>query len=104
MLTYVARTAPELIFSLAALAFGKVTVAQTAVIGSIFSNNLLILGICFLVAAWGKDLQQFPRELILTNFRLLMIALGSLVMVATLVSYSEGQCRDRTVSIGNRRY
>lgn len=83
-------TAPELIFSIVALAYGKITVAQTAVIGATLSNNLLILGLCLLAATWEKDLDKLPVVLILTNFRLLLIALGSLVMVATFVSFSEG--------------
>lgn len=91
----VASTAPELIFSLVALALGEVTVVQTAVMGSILSNTLLVLGICFVAAAWDQDIDDLPRDVILTNSRLLLIALGSLVMVTTFVSYHAGESLSR---------
>jgi Ca2+:H+ antiporter len=80
-----------LIFSIAALATGKISVAQTAVIGSILSNTLLVLGLCYLAATWDGDMEDFPQEVLLTNSRLLLIALGSLVTVASLVTYNSGR-------------
>ena len=64
--------------------------AQTAVIGSILSNTLLVLGLCYLAATWDNDMEDFPQEVLLTNSRLLLIALGSLVTVASLVTYNNG--------------
>ena len=64
---------------------------QTSVMSSILSNTLLVLGICLVAAAWDEDIGELPHELVLTNSRLLLIALGSLVMVATFVSYHAGQ-------------
>jgi Ca2+:H+ antiporter len=76
--------------SIAALATGKISVAQTAVVGSILSNTLLVLGLCHLAATWDSDMEDFPREVLLTTSRLLLIALGGLVTVASLVTYNTG--------------
>lgn len=84
-------TIPELIFSLVALALGEVSLVQTAVMGSILSNTFFILGVCFMATAWDSDIDNLPRELILTNSRLLVIALGSLVIVTTFMSYHKGE-------------
>lgn len=79
-----------MIFALVAVGLEKVSVVQTAVVGAILSNNLLVLGLCFIVAGWESDIDCFPRILAVTNARLQLIALGGLVAVSTLVSYGKG--------------
>lgn len=54
-------TIPELIFSLVALAIGEVSLVLTAIMGSILSNTLFVLGVCFMAAAWDSDIDNLPR-------------------------------------------
>jgi Ca2+:H+ antiporter len=53
---------PELLISLFALQAGLVTVVQTALIGSILANTLLVLGLAFLFGGLRNGPQQFASD------------------------------------------
>ena len=50
---------PELFISLFALRAGLVVLVQTALIGSILANSLLVLGLAFLAGGWRYGLMRF---------------------------------------------
>ena len=52
---------PELFISIFALQAGLVVVVQTALIGSILANTLLVLGLAFLVGGLRHGTQTLPR-------------------------------------------
>jgi Ca2+:H+ antiporter len=53
---------PELFISIFALQAGLVTVVQTALIGSILANSLLVLGLAFLLGGLRHGTQAFASE------------------------------------------
>jgi Ca2+:H+ antiporter len=73
----------ELILALFVLASGHPNVVKGQITGSIIGNSLLGLGLCAVVAGWGRARQSFPREragilsslLILSTIALLLPAL-----------------------------
>ena len=70
---------PELFVGIFALRAGLVTVVQSALIGSILANSLLVLGLAFLVGGLRNGTQRFASE----SPR--MIATLTLLAVAALV-------------------
>ena len=85
----ISRSTPELIFSIVALTRGETLIVQTAVIGAILLNSLLVLGFCFVMAGWHGSIEDFPQSLTRANSQMLMIALGSLIMPAAFVAWSK---------------
>ena len=83
------RSTPELIFSMVALQRGETLIVQTAVIGAILLNSLLVLGFCFVMAGWHGSIEDLPQSLTQANSQMLMIALGSLIMPAAFVAWSK---------------
>ncbi len=53
---------PELLVSFFALQAGLVTVAQSAIVGSILANTLLVMGLAFVFGGWKNGNQRFPSE------------------------------------------
>ncbi|MGI8551504.1 MAG: calcium:proton antiporter, partial [Dehalococcoidia bacterium] len=75
---------PELFFGIFALRAGLITVVQATIVGSILGNNLLVLGLAFIVGGLRHGTQKFrsePPKLIAT---LMLLAVSALV-VPTLV-------------------
>ena len=85
------RNGPELIFAITALLQNETTIVQTAITGSVLSSSLFVLGICFVIGGWDRDIKEFPRAVVRANTQLLMIALGSLVLPIAYESWSEGK-------------
>jgi Ca2+:H+ antiporter len=77
---------PELFVVLFALNAGEVTVAQTALIGSVFANGLLVLGLVIVVGARQapdgvmRFRQRLPRDtatlMLLTSFIIVLVGLS----------------------------
>lgn len=70
---------PELFVGIFALRAGLITVVQSALIGSILANSLLVLGLAFLVGGLRHGTQRFGSE------APRMIAILTLLAVAALV-------------------
>jgi Ca2+:H+ antiporter len=77
---------PELFVVLFALNAGEVTVAQTALVGSVFANGLLVLGLVIVVGARQapdgvmRFRQRLPRDtatlMLLTSFIIVLVGLS----------------------------
>jgi Ca2+:H+ antiporter len=84
---------PELFISIFALRAGLVTVVQTALIGSILSNSLLVLGLAFVVGGLKNGVQRFdrgPAQMISTLTLLAVAALALPSLTALLHTPAEG--------------
>src|SRR5205085_4993297 len=73
---------PELLISLFALQAGLVTVVQTALIGSILANTLLVLGLAFLFGGLRNGPQQFASDRPRMIAVLLLLATAALAIPA----------------------
>jgi Ca2+:H+ antiporter len=71
---------PELFIGFFALKAGLLAVVQAAIIGSILSNILLVLGLAFLVGGLKHGPQRFDSSRARTSTVLMVLATGALVM------------------------
>jgi calcium/proton exchanger (cax) len=71
---------PELFISIYALRAGLVVVVQTALIGSILANTLLVLGLAFLVGGLRHGTQSFHAPAVRTMATLLLLAVAALAI------------------------
>lgn len=71
---------PELFISIFALRAGLVVVVQTALIGSILANSLLVLGLAFFVGGLRHGRQHFGTETTRMTAMLLMLSVASLAI------------------------
>ncbi|KAL0080454.1 calcium/proton exchanger [Phycomyces blakesleeanus] len=80
--------AVELIISIIALTKNLVVVVQASMLGSIISNLLLVLGMCFIGGGLKFKEQSFNVTVAQTSASLLFIAVSSLVVPAAFYSSS----------------
>jgi Ca2+:H+ antiporter len=71
---------PELFVAIFALRAGLVGVVQAAIVGSVLSNALLVLGFAFLLGGLKNGVQHFPAEEPRMNAILLLLAIFALVI------------------------
>ncbi len=71
---------PELFIGFFALKAGLVAVVQAAIIGSILSNILLVLGLAFVVGGLRNGPQRFDSDRARTSSVLMVLATGALVL------------------------
>jgi Ca2+:H+ antiporter len=71
---------PELFISIFALQAGLVVVVQTALIGSILANTLLVLGLAFLIGGLRHGTQTFHAPAVRTMATLLLLAVAALAI------------------------
>jgi len=69
-----------MIVAIIALAQDKVTVVQTSLIGSILSNLLLVMGMCFFFGGLRRKEQFFNQTVAQTAASLLALAVGSVII------------------------
>ncbi|KAH7031425.1 Sodium/calcium exchanger protein-domain-containing protein [Microdochium trichocladiopsis] len=81
--------AVELIVAIIALTHNEIRVVQTSLIGSILSNLLLVLGMCFLFGGINRREQFFNTTVAQTAASLLALAVGSLI-IPTIFSLTPG--------------
>ena len=76
--------AVELIVSIIALVQGKIVIVQASLLGSMLSNLLLVLGMCFFFGGIrkGRDEQSFNETVAQTCTSLLALAVSSLLIPA----------------------
>jgi Ca2+:H+ antiporter len=71
---------PELFVSIFALRAGLDDVVKAAVVGSVLSNVLLVLGLAFVVGGLKNGTQRFQAERARSTSLLLLLAVGSLLL------------------------
>lgn len=71
---------PELFVSFFALRAGLVTVVQSALVGSILANSLLVLGLAFFFGGLKHGVQKFKSEAPRAIVILMLLAVSALVM------------------------
>jgi Ca2+:H+ antiporter len=71
---------PELFIGFFALKAGLVAVVQAAIIGSILSNILLVLGLAFVVGGLRNGVQRFSSDRARTSSVLMVLATAALVL------------------------
>ncbi|EMR09958.1 calcium/proton exchanger [Pneumocystis murina B123] len=72
----------EMIISIIALNKGQLRIVQTSMLGSILSNDLLVLGICFIAGGLHYQEQQFNMTVAQTMSSLMAVATSSLLIPA----------------------
>lgn len=93
---------PELFVSFFALQAGLVTVVQSAIVGSILANTLLIMGLAFLFGGLKNGTQKFGSEKPRAIVILMVLAVSALV-VPTLADaiHSPVEAHEETLSIAS---
>jgi len=79
---------PELMMGIWSIKYGMIPMVQASLIGAIINNMLLGLGIAVVFGGFKYKEQNFNRIIARTNFNMLLLALSSMVIIATLNSYS----------------
>src|SRR4051812_4419957 len=77
---------PEFFIVLFALGAGQVVVAQTSVVGSLFANALLVLGVVIIVGARRDGVMRFRARLPQDTATLMLSASFIIVLVALAVA------------------
>ncbi|MCJ1477618.1 hypothetical protein MMC13_006291 [Lambiella insularis] len=80
--------AVELIISIVALTQNQVLIVQTSLIGSILSNLLLVMGMCFFFGGLNRVEQFFNVTVAQTASSLLALAVGSLLIPTAFYIWS----------------
>jgi len=93
---------PELFVSFFALQAGLVTVVQSALVGSILANSLLVLGLAFLLGGLKHGTQKFSSEAPRAIVVLMLLAVSAMV-VPTLAHYlhTPAEAHEETLSIAS---
>jgi len=91
---------PELFIGFFALKAGLVAVVQAAIIGSILSNILLVLGLAFVVGGLKHGPQRFDSDRARTSTVLMVLATAALVL-PSLASYvhTPAAAHEKTLSL-----
>jgi Ca2+:H+ antiporter len=89
---------PELLVSVFALRAGLNPLVQAALIGSVLSNLLLVLGLAFFSGALRHGAQSFEPELPRMTVALLVLAVGSLA-VPTLAEHLDTPAAHHTAAL-----
>lgn len=91
--------AVELIVGVIALQQGKVLIVQTSLIGSMLSNLLLVMGMCFFFGGLKRTEQFFNLTVAQTASSLLALAIGSLIIPT---AYQKFAANDNGVTPASR--
>ncbi|KAJ5369906.1 Vacuolar calcium ion transporter [Penicillium cataractarum] len=82
--------AVELIISIIALVKKEVLIVQTSLIGSMLSNLLLVMGMCFFFGGVNRVEQHFNVVVAQTAASLLALAVASLIIPTAFHTWSDG--------------
>ena len=82
------RNAVELIVSILALTQNQIVIVQTSLIGSMLSNLLLVMGMCFFFGGINRKEQFFNVTVAQTAASLLALAIGSLIIPAAFNAWA----------------
>ncbi len=93
---------PELFVSFFALQAGLVTVVQSALIGSIFANSLLVLGLAFLFGGIKHGTQRFSSEAPRAIVIMMVLAVSALAMPTLAhILHTPAEAHEETLSIAS---
>ncbi len=93
---------PELFISLFALRAGLIVVVQTALVGSILANTLLVLGLAFIAGGLRHGTQRFGSDKTRMMSMLLVLAVAALAIPALATAAGApdaGHARDLSVVV-----
>jgi Ca2+:H+ antiporter len=91
---------PELFIGIFALRAGLVQVVQAAIIGSILSNALLVLGLAFIVGGLRHGEQRFDSQRARTICALLVLTVAAMVLPGVAAfAHTPAEGHERTLSI-----
>lgn len=76
--------------SIIALVHDEVLIVQTSLIGSMLSNLLLVLGMCFFFGGLNRTEQFFNITVAQTAASLLTLAVASLIIPTAFAAWSTG--------------
>ncbi|KUL89968.1 hypothetical protein ZTR_02955 [Talaromyces verruculosus] len=82
--------AVELIVAIIALVHNEITIVQTSLIGSMLSNLLLVMGMCFFFGGVNRLEQKFNEVVAQTAASLLALAVGSLIIPTAFHMWASG--------------
>ena len=82
--------AVELIVSIIALADNQILIVQTSLIGSMLSNLLLVMGMCFFFGGLKRTEQHFNVTVAQTASSLLALAIASLIIPTAFALWAPG--------------
>ncbi|KAJ5751532.1 uncharacterized protein N7511_008497 [Penicillium nucicola] len=91
--------AVELIVAIIALAKGNVQIVQTSLIGSMLSNLLLVLGMCFFFGGIDRVEQHFNITVAQTAASMLAFAVSSLIIPTAFCIWPTTTDVDKTASL-----
>lgn len=93
---------PELFVSFFALQAGLITVVQSAIVGSILANSLLVMGLAFLFGGWKNGTQRFASERPRAIVIMMVLAVSALVL-PTIVDaiHTPAEAHEETLSIAS---
>ena len=93
---------PELFVSFFALRAGLMTVVQSAIVGSILANSLLVMGLAFLMGGWKHGTQRFASERPRAIVIMMVLAVSALVL-PTIVDaiHTPAEAHEETLSIAS---
>lgn len=83
--------AVELIVAILALVKKEVVIVQTSLIGSMLSNLLLVMGMCFFFGGIDRMEQHFNVVVAQTAASLLALAVSSLIIPTAFKTWSDGE-------------
>lgn len=89
LLTAAIGNIPELTMGIWSIQFGMIPMVKASLIGSIISNMLLVLGISIFIGGIKYKEQKFNRIVARTNFSMLLLAMSTIIIVASLKQYNE---------------
>jgi Ca2+:H+ antiporter len=93
---------PELFVSFFALQAGLVTVVQSALVGSILANSLLVLGLAFLLGGVKYGTQKFVSEAPRAIVILMVLAVSALVVPTLAHSlHTPAEAHEETLSLAS---
>ncbi|CAL5874993.1 uncharacterized protein PFLUO_LOCUS9296 [Penicillium psychrofluorescens] len=90
--------AVELIVAIIALAHNQVLIVQTSLIGSMLSNLLLVMGMCFFFGGVNRLEQHFNPIVAQTAASLLALAVASLI-IPTAFHWSANSAKDKVTPL-----
>ncbi|WP_461204624.1 calcium/proton exchanger [Clostridium sp. DL1XJH146] len=80
---------PEIMMGFWSVKLGMISFVKASMIGSIISNMLLVLGISVFMGGLKYKEQSFNKNIARTNFNMLILAFSTIIVMATLDSYSK---------------
>lgn len=78
---------PELMMGMWSISYGMIPMVKSALIGSIISNMLLVLGVSIFFGGVKFKEQRFNKIIARTNFNMLLLAMSAMVVMASIESY-----------------